>query len=377
MAELFESSVINGLELANRFVRSATWEGMATEDGYATPKLAETLARLARGGVGLIVMGAAYVRRAGQSGAWQIGIDMDERINRLRQVPEAVHEAGGKVVAQLAHAGVYSSRKYAGEFKGPSPFARDDGIACQELTAREIRHICLAFGTAAGRARAAGFDGVQLHAAHGYLLSQFLSPWYNKRADEFGGSLENRARALLEVVDNVRVAAGDDFPLLVKLNSEDFLAGGLTVEEAGEIVGMLARAGVDAVELSGGTVASGSYVPVRKGLAESPEAEPYFIEAARRLRAACRLPLMLVGGIRSFTTARDIVERGVADYVSMSRPFIREPGIVGRWRRGDIRASECLSDNLCFRPIMGGTGIACLSAERKARREAAAEGPEA
>jgi 2,4-dienoyl-CoA reductase-like NADH-dependent reductase (Old Yellow Enzyme family) len=375
MATLFEPTVINGLEIANRFVRSATWEGMATEDGYATPKLAETLARLARGGVGLIVMGAAYVRRGGQAGAWQIGIDMDERVPRLKQVPKAVHEAGGKVLAQLAHAGVYSSRKYAGEFKGPSAFPRDDGLVCQELTPREIRHICMAFGTAAGRAREAGFDGVQIHAAHGYLLSQFLSPWYNKRSDDFGGSLENRARALIEVVDTVRVAAGDDFPLLVKLNSQDYLEGGLTPEESVRVVGLLERAGVDAIEVSGGTVASGDYAPVRKGLAEAPEAEPYFLDAARLIKAATKLPILLVGGIRSFTTAREIVERGFADYVSMSRPFIREPEIVARWRRGDIRASECVSDNLCFRPIMGGTGVACLSAERKARREAAAEPP--
>ena len=189
---------------------------------------------------------------------------------------------------------------------------------------------------AAGRAQAAGFDGVQIHAAHGYLLSQFLSPYFNKRTDEFGGSLENRARIVLAILAGIQAACGKSFPLLIKLNSEDFIDGGLTVGDSLEIATMLEQSGIDGIEISGGTADAASHVtPIRRGRLPSEDREVYYREAVKRFKATLRIPLILVGGTRSYTVAEKLVADGIADYVSLSRPFIREPHLVARWKSGN------------------------------------------
>ncbi len=200
MSKLFEHSVISGMELSSRFVRSATWEGMATEDGSVTPKLTETLLALAKGGVGLIITGNAYVLPEGQARPWQLGIYKDELIKGLQEMTAAVHGFGAKIAVQVALAGKLSEGQLIGrpplvvsDFEGLSKSPR------QEMTTDYIRELVVAFADAAGRAKAAGFDGVQIHSAHGYLLNQFLSPAFNHREDEYGGGIENRARVHLEI----------------------------------------------------------------------------------------------------------------------------------------------------------------------------------
>jgi 2,4-dienoyl-CoA reductase-like NADH-dependent reductase (Old Yellow Enzyme family) len=216
------------------------------------------------------------------------------------------------------------------------------------MTGDDFRMVAEAFGKAAARVQEAGFDGVQIHAAHGYLLSEFLSPFYNKRNDQYGGSLENRARLLLEVVHNIRDKVEDRFPVMVKMNSQDFVTGGLTVEEMLEVASMLASAGIDAIELSGGTRYSGDYVPVRPGKLDTENKEVFYLEAAKKFKERLRVPLMLVGGIRSYAVAERIIREGIADYISLSRPLIREPDLVNRWKSGDTGKARCLSDNLCY-----------------------------
>jgi len=365
MKKLFESTEINGMRLANRFVRSATWEGMAADDGAVTSRLTQTLVALAEGGVGLIITGHAYVSPEGQAGPWQLGIHKDERVEGLTSMCDAVHQAGGKVVAQLAHAGHFAAKTITGQ--APHVVSDFEGLSDSprhELTGDDIRKLVRAFADAAGRAKAAGFDGVQIHSAHGYLLSQFLSPAYNRRADEYGGPIENRARVHREVLDAIRDVVGKEYPVLIKINSEDCVENGLTVADSIAAAKLLADAGIDAVELSGGTLISGKLSPSRSGI-NREDKEAYFKEAAAAYKKAMDVPLILVGGMRSLNVAREMVAGGTADYISMCRPFIREPGLIKRWQSGDTAPAKCKSDNLCFGPALEGRGILCVVEEKE------------
>jgi len=217
-----------------------------------------------------------------------------------------------------------------------------------------------------------GFDGVQIHAAHSYLLSQFLSPAYNHRRDAYGGSIENRARMLVEVVQAIREGVGEDYPFLVKMNSRDFLEGGLELEDALQAGAMLKGVGIDAIEVSGGTFASGDLMPIRRGIATEGD-EAYFKHEARAFKERISLPIILVGGIRSFSIAEKIVDDHSADYISMCRPFIREPGLINRWQSGDLRKAACLSDSKCLRPALAGKGVYCV-VEKRLRDKEKSEG---
>lgn len=369
MAALFEETRINGMVLANRFVRSATWEGMAGDDGSATPKLADCMVALARGGVGLIISGHAYVHPDGQAGPWQLGVHHDGLIPGLTGMADAVHQSGGKIVLQLAHAGFFADARRTGN----PPFAVSDieGVAKsprRELTREGIGQIVRAFAEGAARAKQAGFDGVQIHSAHGYLLSQFLSPAFNRRADEYGGTIENRARALMDVLRAVRGAVGPDYPVLVKMNGRDDIEGGLGPEDSVRVGRMLAQGGIDAIEVSGGFLTGGRLSPSRSRI-DSEEREAYFRQDAKAIREQTGVPLILVGGNRSFRMAEEILSEGIADYLAMCRPLIREPGLINRWKSGDHAKSACLSDNQCFGPGMAGEGIYCVT-ERKEKEKA-------
>ena len=365
MADLFDITQINNMTLANRFVRSATWEGMAAEDGAVTPKLIETVTQLAQGGVGLIISGHSYVLPEGQAGPLQMGIYKDDLVDGLKSMTDAVHQAGGKMVAQLAHAGTFAAETLTRT--PPHVVSLFDGLAKtprHELTISDIQKLVSAYVRAAERAKTAGFDGVQIHAAHGYLFSQFLSPVYNRRQDAYGGSIENRSRALCETVAAVRQAVGPDFPVLVKINARDDVEGGLTLEDSVAAAGLLAQAGIDAIEVSGGFLTSKTWSPSRIGI-NKPEKEAYFEQGAAACKQTLDIPVILVGGIRSIEKARELVAGGTADYISLCRPLIREPGLINRWRSGDTRPALCSSDNLCFRPAFKGEGICCVTEQRE------------
>ncbi len=365
MNDLFDTTPINGMALANRFVRSATWEGMAADDGAVTPRLTETVTELARGGVGLIISGHAFVVPEGQAGPKQMGIYKDDLVPGLRSMTDAVHGAGGKMVAQLAHAGTFAAETLTQT--PPRAVSVFDGLAKtprHELTSDDIQHLVTAYVQAAERAKAAGFDGVQVHAAHGYLFSQFLSPAYNRRQDAYGGSVENRSRVLCDTVAAIRRALGPDFPLLVKINAWDDVENGLTLEDSVRTGQLLAAAGIDAIEVSGGFLTSKTRSPSRLGI-NSPEKEACFQDGAAAFKQALDIPVILVGGIRSLEKIRELVAGGVADYVSLCRPLIREPGLINRWRSGDTRPALCNSDNLCFRPAFKGEGIYCVTEQRE------------
>jgi len=367
MAELFESTSLHGMRLANRFVRSATWEGLADQDGAVTPRLIEMMVELARGEVGLIISGHTFVSPEGQAGPGQLAAYADRFLPGLRDLAGAVHAAGGKIALQLAHGGCRANSKLSGlEPIGPSAVEKNGRPTCRAAGREDLAHHASAFAQAAYRAKQAGFDAVQIHAAHGYLLSQFLAPAFNKRIDEYGGELKNRARLLLQVVRSVREAVGPEYPVLLKINSEDFLDEGMTGPEAVEVSGRLEQASIDAIEFSGGTMNSPEkFLPVRPGRLKTPAQEVYYRKAARLYKQKVTIPLILVGGIRSFEVAEKLVREGTADYISMSRPLICEPGLVKRWREGDRRKAECVSDNACFAPAFDGRGIYCVTLAQK------------
>ena len=370
MSKLFETSEINGMKLANRFVRSATWEGMAADDGACTPKLIDLMVSLAKGDVGLIITSHAYVSPEGQAGPWQLGVYDDKLIPGLEAMATAVHENGGKIVIQLAHAGYFANPKLTGQT--PIAPSNAEGFAKgprQEMNTDEIQGVVKAYGAAAKRAQKAGFDGVQIHSAHGYLLSQFLSPAFNQRKDEYGGGIRNRARALVEVLRETRRAVGKDYPVLVKMNCQDFIENGLQPEDSLQAGKMLVENGIDAIELSGGVLIGGKLSPSRMGI-KSEEKEAYFQNEARTFKGEVNVPLILVGGNRSFQVAERIVNEGGADYISLCRPLIREPDLVNRWKSGDLNKAACVSDNMCFEPAMKGDGIYYLTEEREKKKNA-------
>jgi 2,4-dienoyl-CoA reductase-like NADH-dependent reductase (Old Yellow Enzyme family) len=200
-------------------------------------------------------------------------------------------------------------------------------------------------------------------------MSQFLSPAFNKRTDSYGGAAENRARALIETLGQVRSAVGKDYPVLIKLNSEDYLEEGLTLEDSLKVGKMLQEAGIDAIEVSGGTGVSGALSASRPGI-KSEEKEAYFRTASKAFKEVLDVPIILVGGVRSPDLAEKLLEQGVADYFSMSRPFIREPDLVKRWASGDRSRARCLSDNQCFGPGRAGEGVYCVTEKKEKEKRA-------
>jgi len=369
MSRLFEPSTINSLQLPNRIVRSATYEGMAGPDGSCTEALTRKMEELAEGGVGMIVTSHAFVSPEGRARPFQLGVHDDSMTSGLGKMAGAVRAKGAKILLQLAHGGVQADAKSTGlPAMGPSDFERPDKVRAREMTAYDILRLHTAYEEAARRAQEAGFDGVQIHAAHNYLLSEFLSPFFNRRTDAYGGSLENRARFLVETAAAVRRKTGRNFTILVKINSEDFRPDGFRREEMFRVAEMLAEAGIDAVEMSGGGPYSGDMIPSRKGMLVTEDDEVYYREAAVAYKKEVDLPLVLVGGIRSVGVAENLVESGVADYVALSRPLIREPGLARRWREGDRSRSACISCNLCYVPILEGKGMYCEAEARELAR---------
>lgn len=370
MRKLFDETRLNGMLLQNRLVRSATWEGMCEDDGRPTAKLAAYYGTLARGGIGLIITGYAFIRPDGKQLPGQLGIHTDSFASDMLPLTDAVHREGGKICLQMVHVGGQTSSKAIGTRPvAPSAIKVDQyPEEPAELSPDEIAELVALFAEGACRAKEYGFDAVQLHASHGYLINQFLSPLTNRRTDTYGGSVEDRCRFLMEVYRSVRRAVGKEFPVLVKLNGADNLAGGLTLDDALVAARLLDEEGVDAIEVSGGTPASGEETPVRQGI-ETREQEAYNLSLAYRIKQTVSCPVMVVGGLRSYGIVEGIIRREEADYVSLARPFIREPGLPRRWQGGDESRARCISCNGCFKPGLKSGGIYCVvdKIERESR----------
>lgn len=372
MATIFEESSINGMTLRNRLVRSATWEGMCDHEGRPTEKLTGYYRDLALGGIGLIISGYTFVRPEGRQLPGQMSINKDSFETDYLNMTKAVHDAGGRIAIQLVHAGGQTDPANAGRQPlAPSAVKVEQFPEMPaELTLEEIGKIVEAFGEGSRRAKEWGADAVQLHGAHGYLINQFLSPHTNRRSDEYGGDIEGRSRFLMEVYRRVRQEVGHDYPVMIKLSASDNLEGGLSTEDALFAAKKLSEAGIDAIEVSAGTSASGNETPVRKNILK-PENEAFNLDLARRFIEVADCPIIVVGGFRSYEVAEGAISIDGMDYISMARPLIREPDLPKRWLSGDHSPARCLSCNQCFIPGLKEGGIYCVTEKKEKERKAA------
>jgi len=363
---LLQPGRIGPVETRNRIVRSGTSESAGGPDGEVTDTLVAIHERLARGGVGLIVTGHMFCHARGRYEHLQTGIDHDGLIPGLRRLTDAVHRHGGKLFAQVAHAG---SQSIVGANEPLAPSAIPNvmtGRTVRDASQEEIEEAVAAFGAAARRAAEAGFDGVHIHGANGYLISEFRSPLTNRRTDEWGGTQERRDAFAVAVVRAVREALPAELGLSMKVGFEDVVdeTGGLSVEEATAGARRFVEAGLDAIEVSSNLMADyerASIVPYvavdsRRALEdllphrlfkrEAPEA--YFLPYARRARMATDAKIILVGGLRRTSTMERILESGEADFVAMARPLIREPELVRKLEGGWRGRVDCVSCNICL-----------------------------
>jgi len=387
MSILFSPATIRTMEIENRFVHSATYEAMSNEKGEVTDELIKRYKTLAKAGIGLIIPGYLYVHPAGRAVRKQAGIHTDEMIPGLRKLVEAVHQHGVKIAFQLVHGGMQTSKAIIGQ----APLAPSGGLRnpmtfdkCKEMTQLEIEETIKAFSQAARRAAEAGADAVQLHGAHGYLISEFLSPFFNRRKDSWGGSDEGRFRIVKEVIQETRKVIPDAMPILIKINTNDFTPKeGVTPKIAKKYAGWLRNAGIDGVELSCGTFFTFHVVRGEIPSKELVKALPAWMRPLaklqfRKLRPQCsfveaynlaaaeiikpelgEVPLILVGGMRRLSHMEELVERKYTDLVSMSRPFIREPLLVKRFREGKAEQASCISCNKCFAAIANDLPLRC------------------
>jgi 2,4-dienoyl-CoA reductase-like NADH-dependent reductase (Old Yellow Enzyme family) len=345
MKTLFDKTKISKMELKNRFIRSAIWEELADEKGHLTDELINYFEVLAKGGVGTIITGFANVMEFDQPAPNMIGIYDDIFIDEYKRLANKVHEYDANIIMQIVHGGpkwcpsavenLVTKIKHLLTRTSP-----------KEMSKEEIKELVQAFADAALRVKKAGFDGVQIHAAHGFLLSMFLNPYYNKRTDEYGGSIKNRAKIVLESYQAVRQAVGEDFPVLVKVNCEDFMDDGLTAEDSLYVCKVLSEKGIDAIEVSGGSYSSRENEgPIRT--VDKQEKESYFKDYAARIAEEVKVPVSLVGGNRSIDNMDKILNNTKIEYFSMARPFICEPDLINRWQAGNTEQAKCISHDTC------------------------------
>jgi len=250
MSVLFEKTKIKGMELKNRLVRSATNEAMADDEGFPTDRLFKLYERLVKGGVGLIITGNTYVSRDGKSKS-MLGIDTDEHISKYRELVNHVQQNGTKIAIQLNHCGRQTTKERTGAQPIAPSAVKDKSLLVmpREMTEADIERIIEAFVQAARRAKESGFDAIQLHGAHGYLINQFLCPHTNRRQDKWGGSIENRMRFITEIYERVRKSVGDDYPILIKISAYDHMKNGLKPEEGIVMAEKMAEIGFDGIEV--------------------------------------------------------------------------------------------------------------------------------
>ena len=365
---LFEPVKIKDMELRNRFVRSATYDGCA-DDGYVTDKQVNLYTTLSEGGVGLIITGITSVHHSGQISKFQNFISSDEFMSGFKRLTSAVHDRGAKIAVQLFHAGREARFPKSNDripigrsFLEKDPYFKAEYRA---VTESEIWEVVRAFGDGARRAREARFDAVQIHGAHAYLLSQFLSPYTNHRDDEWGGDLKNRLRIHREIYRDVRHKVGDDYPVLIKIGVQDGFPGGLEFSEGKLAAKYLAESGFDALEISQGLRGPSDEDTEFRTKLNVLDREAFFRNWCRQIKNQVEVPVMLVGGLRTFKLMEEIIQNKEADFISLSRPLIREPGIINDWKSGDRHRAKCISCNECFESLTKGKTLDCVQLKKQ------------
>ncbi len=357
---LFSPASVGTATAKNRLVMAPMVRNYAQEDGRATPRYQAHVERLAAGGVGTLILEASYVQKDGRGFPEQLGIHHDGVVEPLGRMVEAAHEHGALIGPQLYHAGRQTSSASTGS-QPVAPSAIPDplmGEVPRELTVEDIQGIVTAFGEGARRAEQAGCDFVEIHGAHGYLLTQFLSPFTNKRDDAYGGDFDRRLRLLLEVVAAVRSATSEGFPLLVRLSADEMVPGGLTLEETRRVATELEDAGVDVLDIS-----AGNYASYTRGYMMAPMAreDGVLIDLAEEVRQHTSLPVIGVGKIRTPELAEQVVAEGHADFVALGRSLLADPDWPRKAEAGQAdRINHCIACNQgCVARLFAGQDVWC------------------
>jgi 2,4-dienoyl-CoA reductase-like NADH-dependent reductase (Old Yellow Enzyme family) len=381
---LFEESTIAGIRLKNRIIRSATHEGMGDPDGFPLDDLRKLYIRLAKGGVGAIVTGYVSVHKSGRTLKNMRMFDDDCYIEAYRALNQEMRQYKVPIICQLAHGGIQTTTGVTGmDVVAPSDFqSKVYKNHARELTEVEIREIIDNFARAVKRSKEAGFDGVQFHCAHGYLLSEFLSPYTNKRTDKWGGTTEKRFRIMAEIIDEARNLVGE-YPLMVKLTTHEGHKNGIDLNEGIKLSELFQKKGIDALEVSCGGVDDGfntvrvpelpmeamfHFFPGMENLSAFQKMATklvapllvkrhrpirmFNVSAANAIKKNIDLPIIVVGGIRTIEEMTFILENEKSDYISLCRPLIIEPNLANKLKEGKQKESRCIDCAFCLMGVI-------------------------
>ena len=331
----------NGTTIKNRFFKSAMSEGMGTRDFQPKKNITTLYKRWAEGGTGLIITGNIMVDPKGTAEPGNIVFDKNSNMEILKNWANQGQQHGAKVMVQLNHPGKQAPKTIAKETVAPSAVPLGNGLnklfsTPRALTTSEVEELVQKFVTSAKVAKEAGFSGVQIHAAHGYLISQFLSPHDNRRTDKYGGSLENRMRFLKEIYLGMREELGKDFTIGIKINSTDFKEDGLTEEDSLETIVELANLGLDFVEISGGTYER----PAMMGATSKSTNQVFFAEYSKKLKQKIEIPVVVTGGIRSINAMNTLLNDNTTDFIGIARPLTIDPNIPNKIKQGTYTIVE-------------------------------------
>jgi 2,4-dienoyl-CoA reductase-like NADH-dependent reductase (Old Yellow Enzyme family)/thioredoxin reductase len=360
--KLFTPGKIGSLELPNRIVFAATSSELADKDGFVGDDLVEYYAERARGGTGLIVVEATYIEQEGKRLHHNAMLHDDCFIPGLRKVVQAAHAEGSKMALQLNHGGRESIPDVSGSVPlAPSPIPSQftgvgDAVIPKELTVGEIDRIVERFAEAARRSRDAGFDAVELHGAHGYLIGEFLSPDSNKREDDYGGSVKGRAYFCVRLIEAIKARLGADYPVIVRMNGRDHVQHGLELDDAIEMAAMFETAGADSISVSGGVHASRPYMVV-PGMSVD---RGCYVSYGDAIRKRVKIPVMVVGRINTPELAEQILEDEQADFICLSRALIADPYFPAKAEAGRVETiAPCIACNECIATVHRHKGLAC------------------
>jgi len=331
----------NGTTIKNRFFKSAMSEGMGTKNFQPKKNIATLYKRWAEGGTGLIITGNIMVDPKGTAEPGNIVFDKNSNMEILKNWANQGQQHGAKVMVQLNHPGKQAPKTVSKQTVAPSAVPLGNGLnklfsTPRALTTNEVEELVQKFVTSAKVAKEAGFSGVQIHAAHGYLISQFLSPHDNRRTDKYGGSLENRMRFLKEIYLGMREELGKDFTIGIKINSTDFKEDGLTEEDSLKTIIELANLGLDFVEISGGTYER----PAMMGATSKSTNQVFFAEYSKKLKQKIDIPVVVTGGIRSINAMNTLLNNKTTDFIGIARPLTIDPNIPNKIKQGTYTIVE-------------------------------------
>ena len=352
MKSLFDPCELGTLTIKNRLARSATWENMTTTDGHMTERLYDLYETLAKNDVGLIITGYANIVAEERPNPGMMGIYDDSFINGYKELTTLIHTHDSRIIMQIAYGGTKTSYNVGNRiiYAPSSVPERSTGTCGTPMSTDDINYIVHAFGAAGKRAKDSGFDGVEIHGAHTYLINQFLSPYYNRRDDKYGGSLENRMRFLIEIYTEIRKQTGEDFPILVKLTASEFFDGGLTFAETRQICSALEQLGVDGLEISGNIHAKGKSKAGQIVDGYELKKQGYFSEYGKIISQDVAIPVMTVGGLSDPEFIETMLNESDITFFGLSRPLMTEPALFARWKNGDWQPAKCIRCSKCRTP---------------------------